>query len=118
MILLRKERASAIVDWAEFGKWIAREQARTGYSDRELARLSGMSATHIGMVKKGQTALGDERFESLVQALGLTIADAKRAIQLQRPELSPEEREVLDLMHRAPQHDKRRIVSIVRAYVS
>lgn len=110
------ERSSAIVDWVEFGKWVADMQDQLDISDRELGRRSGISATHIGMVKKGTTGLGDKKFTALVHALGTTEAIAKRSMQLTRPDLTPEEREVLQVMNRIPPARRSEAVGLFKAH--
>lgn len=104
-----------MVDWAAFGKWVAQKQDELRISDRELARRSKISATHIGYIKRGLTTLRHDRLTALIEALGGTESEARMALQIEKPELTEEERELLQTYRRVSEHDRSRFLGIAKA---
>jgi len=113
--MLSIAQRTGIVDWAAFGKWVALKQAELRISDRELARRSKISATHIGFIKRGMTALRHDRLTALIEALGSNESEARMALQIEKPELTDEERELLQTYRRVSEHDRSKFLGIAKA---
>lgn len=102
-------------DWARFGEWVARKQDALGLSDRELARRTGLSATHIGKIRKGQTGTKDDAIDRIAIALHATPEEARKTLIRPVAELIPEEAEMLAILHNVPVPEWPRFLTVTKA---
>ena len=75
-----------------FGKGIRQARMDKGYSQRDLARLTGVSYTYISKIKNGRTAYppSEEFFQNMEKHLGLDFAD----LSFQAGRISPDDDEI------------------------
>jgi transcriptional regulator with XRE-family HTH domain len=89
-------------DWVRFGQWIARKQAALNISDRELARRTGLSATHIGKLRAGETGTKDETIVKIAHALHVTPEEAYEVMKPPITNITSEEAELLTILRDVP----------------
>lgn len=109
------DRQQPGMNWGAFGEWITRKQETLRISDRELSRRTGISPTHIGDLKKGLSGTKQNKVVSIAQALHAQESEAFQVLGVEKPELTPEEVEILNTMRNVPHERKWEFVQIVKA---
>lgn len=71
-----------------FGQWVQdkHNEMKPRPSDRELARAIGISPTHLGTVKRGETGVKHDTVERIAVAFGASVQEAcEKAFGLSEP---------------------------------
>lgn len=58
-----------------FGNWVRSERLRQGLSQEELATLSNVHRTYIGMIERAEKNITLRNMEKIASALGVHISD-------------------------------------------
>lgn len=120
MILFYKKEGEILADFKERLELALANKKMTA---AELSRLSGINEGAISQYRKGAYKATQENLEKLALTLGVSIAwlmgaDVPMHKEKSSPELSEEEKELLELFRGLPEDKQKMVLEMLKAALS